>query len=313
MRVLVTGGAGFIGSHTVKALLNAGDEVLAVDNLSKGHAIPEKPAHWLPCDIFSEEFERAFREFSPEAVIHLAAQVDVQTSWECPSVDLKLNTESTVRILELIRAYGLCKLVYASSAAVYGPSSGILTEELPAMPCSPYGLSKRMAEEYIRLWGTQLNIPWLVLRYSNVYGFYPKDINPTGVCRIFSRNLKAGYPLVVNGSGEQSRDFISVYDVAQANVRACHSVHQDHVLNISSGQGQTIRSVIRNLEEASGKTPEIHYLAQGDVGVEHNVLSPQRAKNLLHWEPRWSFSEGVKDLWENTRKDFYIEKLVKSS
>lgn len=301
MRVLVTGGAGFVGSHTVKALLNAGDEVLVVDNLSKGHVIPEEPALWLEADIFSETFESAYRTFRPEAVIHLAAQVDVQTSWECPTLDLKQNTESTVRLLELNRAYGPAKFVYASSAAVYGVSSGRLTEQSPVMPCSPYGLSKRFSEEYITLWGTRWEIPWLVLRYSNVYGFYPKDANPIGVCRIFSRNLNEGYPLFVYGSGDQTRDFVSVYDVAQANVQACHSELQSEMINISSGIGHSILDVIRYLAEASAKTPEITFITEGDAGVEYSVLSPDRANTFLRWNPQWSLSEGLQDLWKRTR------------
>lgn len=300
MRVLVTGGAGFIGSQTVKALLRAGDDVLVVDNLSKGHVIPEAPAQWLEVDLFSEEFTKAYREFRPEAVIHLAAQVDVQTSWECPAFDLKQNTESTVRLLKLIRTFGPSKFVYASSAAVYGVSNGILTENSPVKPCSPYGLSKRYAEEYIVLWGTRWNIPWLILRYSNVYGFYPDDVSPVGVCRIFARNLKEGYPLLVNGTGKQIRDFVSVYDVAQANVLASHSGLTGEILNISSGEGHSILDVIQGLEKVSGKTLDIHFIKEGDAGVQYNVLSPSRVQALLHWKSQYTLSEGLKDLWGRT-------------
>lgn len=300
MRVLVTGGAGFIGSHTVKALLMAGDDVLVVDNLSKGQVIPKKPAQWLEADLFSVEFEKAYQEFRPEAVIHLAAQVDVTTSWESPVYDMKLNTESTLRLLELSRRYGLAKFIFASSAAVYGASNGVLTERSPLMPCSPYGLSKRFAEEYITLWGTRWDIPWLILRYSNVYGPYPKDQNPVGVCRIFSRSLKENYPLLVYGSGKQIRDFVSVYDVAQANVKACHSDLEGEILNVSSGEGHSILEVINYLVEASAKTPEIHFLAEGDSGVKYNVLSSHRSKDLLQWEIHWPLAQGLIDLWSNT-------------
>jgi UDP-glucose 4-epimerase len=300
LRVLVTGGAGFIGSHTVKALLKAGDEVLVVDNLSKGHVIPEPPAHWLEADIFSGEFEKAYEEFLPEAVIHLAAQIDVTTSWEAPARDLRQNTESTLRILELSRKFGQAKLIYASSAAVYGPASGILTERSPLMPCSPYGLSKRFAEEYIALWGTRWDIPWLILRYSNVYGPYREDENPLGVCRIFSRSLKDKLPILIYGSGQQIRDFISVYDVAQANVLACHSELNGEFLNISSGKGHSILKVLNYFIETSDKTPKIHFLAEGDSGVKYNVLSPERSKTLLKWQAHWTIEEGIRDLWLNT-------------
>ncbi len=301
MRVLVTGGAGFIGSHTVKALQKIGDDVLVVDNLSRGHVIPEKPAQWLEADLFSVEFEKAYEEFRPEAVIHLAAQVNVTTSWESPAHDLKQNTESTLRLLELSRRYGSAKFVFASSAAVYGASSGILTERSPLVPCSPYGLSKRFAEEYIALCGTRWDVPWLILRYSNVYGPYPEDGNPVGVCRIFSRSLQEKYPLLIYGSGKQIRDFISVYDVAQANAQACHSELEGEILNISSGEGHSILEVINCLVEVSTKTPDIHFLAEGDSGVKYNVLSPNRSKNLLHWEPRWTLAEGLRDLWVNMK------------
>lgn len=298
MRILVTGGAGFIGSHTIKALIAAGDEVLAIDNLSRGQIIPEPPARFLKVDLFSPEFEAAWQEFRPEAVLHLAAQIDVQSSWECPAVDLRQNTESTVRILELSRSLGPVKLIFASSAAVYGSASGRLSERSPLMPCSPYGLSKRMAEEYIQLWATRWDIPWLILRYANVYGPYPEDQNSRGVCRIFAQNLRDGLPLLVYGSGKQIRDFVSVYDVAQANVLACHSELQDEVLNISSGKGVSVLETLNLMVEVSALTPQIHFVTEGDAGVKYNVLSPARAIELLQWEAKWSLIDGFMDLWK---------------
>lgn len=301
LRVLVTGGAGFIGSHTVNYLIKAGDEVLVVDDLSRGHVIPTLPARWLHTDIFSKSLEDEWRKFQPEVVLHLAAQVDVETSWECTRDDLRTNVEGTLRLLELIHSQGSARMVLASSAAVYGSITGELTEETPVRPCSPYGLGKRMAEDYLALLANRWNIPWLVLRYANVYGPYSQDENPMGVCRVFAQALKQELPLIINGSGRQTRDFVSVYDVARANYLACHSDLSEETFNISAGVGYSILDVLEGLTEASQQQPIVHVIEEGPVGVEHSILSPLRAKHRLQWETEWNLKEGLRDLWKSVQ------------
>lgn len=298
MRVLVTGGAGFIGSHTVNYLIEAGDEVLVVDDLSRGHVIPTHPARWLQADLFSKSLEEEWRKFRPEAVLHLAAQVDVETSWECTRDDLRTNVEGTLRLLELIHFQGSARMVLASSAAVYGSITGELTEDIPVRPCSPYGLGKRTAEDYLAILANRWNIPWIVLRYANVYGPYPQDESPMGVCRVFAQALKQELPLIINGSGRQTRDLVSVYDVARANYLACHSGLSEEIFNISAGVGYSILNVIEGLTEASQQQPLVHVVADGPVGVKHSILSPLRAKHRLQWETEWNLKEGLRDLWK---------------
>lgn len=299
MRVLVTGGAGFIGSHTVRSLVEMGDDVLVVDDLSRGHVIPPLPAHWLHADLFSEKLEAEWRKFQPEAVLHLAAQVDVESSWECPRDDLRTNVEGTVRLLNLIHSQGSGRMVFASSAAVYGAVAGEITEDQSVQPCSPYGLGKRMAEDYLVLLATRWDIPWMVLRYANVYGPYPDDESPMGVCRVFTHAMKQELPLIVNGDGTQTRDFVSVYDVARANVLACHSPLTGEILNISGGVGYSIRNVIEGLKNVSQKQPQVHFITEGPIGVKHSALSPQRAKERLQWEASWTLDAGLCDLWKH--------------
>ena len=303
MRVVVTGGAGFIGSHTVNYLVDAGDEVLVVDDFSVGHVRPPAPARLLKADIFSEQVAEVLSRFKPQAVIHLAARVDVEASWECPQEDLRINVEGTLRLLELCRSLGQVRFVFASSAAVYGANPGVVREHEAPEPCSPYGLGKMTAERYLDLWGSRWEIPWVALRYANVYGPYPNDTNPKGVCRVFAQRIENRLPLLINGRGSQSRDFVSVYDVARANYLACHSDLFGEILNISSGRAHTILEVVENLKEASARQPEIIFAPEGAVGVAKSVLSPVRAMALLEWEPEWSLQEGLFDLWSKVYQE----------
>lgn len=299
----MTGGAGFIGSHTVNYLVDAGDEVLVVDDLSAGHIRPPAPARWLKADIFSDQVAEVLYRFRPQAVLHLAARVDVEASWECPQEDLRINVEGTLRLLELCRSLGQARFVFASSAAVYGANPGVVREQEAPSPCSPYGLGKLTAERYLELWGSRWEIPWVVMRYANVYGPYPKDTNPKGVCRVFAHRIKNRLPLLINGRGSQSRDFVSVYDVARANYLACHSDLSGEILNISSGRGHTILEVVENLKQASARQPEIIFVPEGAVGVEKSVLSPAKAKAFLEWVPEWSLQEGLFDLWSKVYRE----------
>lgn len=298
MRILVTGGAGFIGSHTVNCLLEGGDEVFVVDDLSSGHIVPPSPARWLQADIFSDSLAAVWRDFKPQAVLHLAARVDVQSSWECPQADLRTNVEGTLRLLELSRTYGNPKFVFASSAAVYGMFFGQVSEISTLFPSSPYGLGKYTAERYISLWAGRWQIPWLILRYANVYGPYCPDENPKGVCRIFAQGLYNRSPIMINGTGSQTRDFVSVYDVARANYLACHSDLTAETLNIATGKGHSILEVFNSLVEVSGRHPDFYFVEDGYVGVEKSILSPARAKVLLNWQTQWEFKDGLFDLWQ---------------
>lgn len=188
----------------------------------------------------------------------------------------------------------------ASSAAVYGEQDREVSEDTPLSSNSPYGLSKRMAEEYVRLLGRRWDIPWLILRYANVYGPYPLDSAPKGVCRIFAQNLAKKENLNIHGLGTQIRDFVSVYDVAQANFLACRSQVSQECLNIASGQGNSILDVVEILKEVSGRDPLLRFEHQETTGVAFSKISANKAKKILNWIPRWTLRDGLDDLWQNS-------------
>ena len=222
MRVLVTGGAGFIGSHVADSLLAHGHEVAVVDDLSRGR--PEN----VPADVaFYDLHVRTgcggvFEEFGPEAVCHQAAQVDVGRSIADPVLDLEVNTGGTVRLLENCVRYGVGRFVFGSTGgAIYGEQREFpAPESHPECPISPYGVSKLAAERYLRFYDVHYGIPYVALRYANVYGPRQDPRGETGVVAIFASRLASGERCTISGTGEQTRDYVYVGDVAGANVMA---------------------------------------------------------------------------------------------
>jgi UDP-glucose 4-epimerase len=237
VRVLLTGGAGFIGSHIAELLLARGDEVAVVDDLSTGKRenVPEG-ARFYEADIRSGCGE-IFRDFQPEALCHQAAQMDVRRSVREPDFDAEVNVLGTVRLLQNCADHGVGKVVFASTGgAIYGEQRVLpATEDHPLYPVSPYGVSKLAGERYMHYYHVQLGLPYAALRYANVYGPRQDPHGEAGVVAIFCGNLARGKPSTINGGGGQTRDYVYVEDVARANVLALEDGVPSGAYNIGTG------------------------------------------------------------------------------
>src|SRR5918998_206854 len=237
MRILLTGGAGFIGSHVAGRLLERSHEVAVVDDLSTGRRqnVP-KGAQFFKEDIRSG-CEEIFRDFGPQALCHQAAQMDVRRSVREPDFDAEVNVLGTVRLLQNCADHGVGKVVFASTGgAIYGEQRVLpATEDHPLYPVSPYGVSKLAGERYMHYYHVQLGLPYAALRYANVYGPRQDPHGEAGVVAIFCGNLARGKPSTINGGGGQTRDYVYVEDVARANVLALEDGVPSGAYNIGTG------------------------------------------------------------------------------
>ena len=219
-RVLVTGGAGFIGSHVVDSLIEAGHEVVVVDDLSRGRRRNVNPrAKFYQIDIRSQELGSMFEDVRPEYVNHHAAHVDLRRSLEDPLRDASVNILGSINVLECCRRYETSKIIYASSVAIYGePEQLPCSEDHPVRPSSPYGTSKYAVEHYLHLYRENFGLDHTILRYPNVYGPRQDPLGEAGVVAVFSLQMLLGEEVTINGSGDQERDFVCVEDCAKANL-----------------------------------------------------------------------------------------------
>ncbi|WP_245948291.1 NAD-dependent epimerase/dehydratase family protein [Paenibacillus sambharensis] len=297
-KAIVTGGAGFIGSHLTDALLAAGTEVHIIDDLSSGdwlRASPRARLHQL--DVCGPEACRTAAAIKPDVIYHLAAQADVQRSIQNPGLDLSVNVQGTINMLEACRLASGCKLVFASTSAVYGDlAKNILTEDDPARPISFYGLSKLTAEHYIRLYARLFGVPYTILRYGNVFGPRQTAKGEGGVVAVFMDRVAAGEPLGVNGDGEQTRDFIYVADIVQANLAAA-SRGDGETLHASTGHPTSVNTLIRLLEELHPAGVSAQYRPAKAGDIRHSCLSTNHAAACLGWSPAYSFAEGIEETY----------------
>jgi len=283
MKVLVTGGAGFIGSHVVDALVGGDHDVTVIDDLSTGlgtNLRPGIPVHVL--DIRSPEATALVMDLRPEVICHHAAQVSVGRSMSEPLRDLDQNVAGSLALLEAARRVG-ARMVYASSAAVYGePRSVPIDEGHPTRPASNYGVSKLATEHYLHVYGRAYDIRSVVLRYSNVYGPRQSTLGEAGVIAAFCEAVQRGEPVVVHGDGRQTRDFIFVEDVARAN-RIAVETSTSGVFNVSTGTETSIIRVIESLEAHAGvRVARLGAPARaGDI--RRSVLDPTHARKDLGW------------------------------
>ena len=297
MRVLLTGGAGFIGSHVADHLLARGHEVAVVDDLSSGKRenLPES-ARFYEMDIRTGCAE-LFRDFEPEALCHQAAQMDVRRSVREPDFDADVNVLGTIRLLENCIEQEVRKVVFASTGgAVYGEQrENPATEEHPQYPISPYGVSKLAGERYLHYYHVQYGLPYIALRYANVYGPRQDPHGEAGVVAIFCGNLAAERVSTINGSGEQTRDYVYVEDVARANVLALESEAPPGAYNIGTGVETSVNRLYDLLVDTSGKdlAPE-HGPAKPGEQLRSSV-DPSKAEELLNWRPEIGLQEGLKE------------------
>ncbi|MFZ2462979.1 MAG: NAD-dependent epimerase/dehydratase family protein [Caldibacillus thermoamylovorans] len=268
MKVLVTGGAGFIGSHLVDQLVKLEYDVHVIDNFSTGKRDFLSPhAHLYEFDIRGIETRQWIQEEKPDVIFHLAAQADVSKSMEDPKVDNDTNINGTINILEACRNHDIKKLIFSSTSAVYGNIvRDRISEKDLAKPVSFYGLSKRTAETYIQLFSHQYDIPFTILRYGNVYGPRQTVKGEGGVIAVFLDQLKKQKPLNIHGDGEQTRDFIFVKDIVQANLAAIERGNRD-IFNISTAQSTSVNQIVNILTQLHKQPVLVRYSAarKGDI------------------------------------------------
>ncbi len=297
MRVLLTGGAGFIGSHVADRLLARGHEVAIVDDLSSGKKenIP-KGAIFYEQDI-RDRCADIFEEFEPDALSHQAAQMDVRRSVREPAFDADVNIIGTLKLLENCVRYGVKRVVFASTGgAIYGEQREFpAPEDHPLYPASPYGISKLAGEHYLRFYGTQYGLPYVALRYANVYGPRQDPHGEAGVVAIFSGNLAAGHASTINGTGEQTRDYVYVEDVAQANVLALEGDPPSGAYNVGTGIETSVNELYEILRRASDRDlPPSHGPAKPGEQLRSSV-DPTRAARTLGWHPEVKLATGLEE------------------
>lgn len=294
MKILVTGGAGFIGSHIVDMLVQRKDEVVIVDNLSTGNIKNiNKKAKFYKNDIQNRDILQIFNEFQPQVVIHTAAQIDVQQSLKQPVLDASVNINGTINLLEACKESGVSKIIYSSSAAVYGnPKYLGIDEKHPKNPLSFYGISKYTPEHYIKAYHHLHGIKYSILRYANVYGIRQDPKGEGGVISIFLSKMLNGEAPVIFGDGEQTRDFIYVEDVARANVMAIDQCH-DETVNIGTNTPTTVNQLysMMELHIRSGLKPLYGPERKGDI--VHSYLDNAKAAACMGWKPVYSLQEGL--------------------
>jgi UDP-glucose 4-epimerase len=297
MTILVTGGAGFIGSHIVDRLLGAGHEVVVVDNLSTGQrALVNRAARLHVCDIRGARLAAVFADVGPEAVVHVAAQAAVPRSVADPIFDASVNVIGTLGVLTAAQRVGVRRVVYiATGGAAYGDTDVLPTpEDHPVRPESPYGVSKVAAEQYLQCWSGLTGVPSLTLRLANIYGPRQNPRGEAGVVAIFAHRLVRGESCVINGDGEQTRDYVYVGDVADAVGRAIATPKATGIVNVGTGIATSVNDLYRRVAAAAGSTLAPTHAPARPGEQRRSVLDAARAKTLLGWAPWTALDDGLK-------------------
>ena len=301
-RVLVTGGAGFIGSHLCEAYLAAGWQVTALDNLSRGKAsnVPDG-ATLVQADIRSPEAKALVADGGFDVLNHHAAQIDVRISVDEPSFDASINLVGLVNLIEGARSGGVKRVLFASSGGVvYGDPTQIPTEETaPKQPISPYGVSKLSGEHYLRALGALYGFDAVALRYSNIFGPRQDPKSEAGVISIFISRMLAGHDVTIFGDGTQTRDYVFVKDVARANVLASTATlpdvdsHDARAFNIGTGVERSVLRLAQDVADVLRVTPVIRHDPPRAGELLRNALVHAKAKHVLGWEPAHRFEDGL--------------------
>lgn len=299
MRILISGGAGFVGSHTVDLMIENGHEIVIVDNFSTGNPenLPVRGYRVHGVDIRDvEDMNKVFDKFRPEAVLHLAAQSAISTAWESPELDFSVNGEGTLTMLRMANRYNVKKFVFSSTAAVYGQEKFLaLYEKHRCNPDTPYGISKLAAEHYIRLMFPN----HVILRYANIYGPRQQPIGDNQLIARYFRHILHGDEFYIVGDGNQKRDFVYVGDIVRANYLALTS-DVTGTFNAASGVSHSVNEVIRCIEgiyNGSSYIEEhieklVHKGEQDERGSVY--MSGSLIKRKLGWTPSVSLADGIR-------------------
>ncbi|MGB7293201.1 MAG: NAD-dependent epimerase/dehydratase family protein [Thermodesulfobacteriota bacterium] len=300
MKVLLTGGAGFIGSWVGEALIADGNEIFIIDDLSTGNIqnIP-KDANFVKADIKDRDrLKKVFEDFKPEVVNHHAAQMNVRNSVEDPIFDAQVNILGTINLLELSIQHEIKKFIFASTGgAIYGEPEVIpcIEDTLPA-PISPYGISKHAVEQYLNYYKAVHGLSHVVLRYSNVYGPRQNPHGEAGVVAIFCDRIKYGNPCEIFGDGKQTRDYIYVEDVARANILSLNA--KDVILNIGTAIETSVIDIVSKLKRVTNRDVQVVYSPRRSGEVDRIALEIKRAEERLGWSPHVNLEDGLSKTWE---------------
>ena len=311
-RVLVTGGAGFIGSHIAEAYLREGWEVTVLDDLSRGHqANVPKGARFVRADIRSPEARQTLATGSFDVLNHHAAQIDVRVSVDRPAFDSHINVVGLVNLLEGAGEGGVKRVVFASSGGVvYGDPEVIPTPETaPKLPVSPYGVSKLAGEYYLRALAALRGFEGVAMRYANVFGPRQDPKSEAGVVSIFVSRLLEGQPLTVFGNGRQTRDYVFVKDVARANVLASTRPISNNgdfdgpAFNIATSVQRNVLDLAASVGQVMKREPKIEFAEARPGELFQSALDVSKAKKVLGWSPEYQFDDGLRELVEWFKKE----------
>jgi UDP-glucose 4-epimerase len=297
-KVIVTGGAGFIGSHLVNRLVSMNYDVLVIDNLLSGSEDNlNKSAEFLKKDICDDDLDSVLEKYSPSFIFHLAAQIDVRKSLADPIWDEGINIRGTLNLLEAAAEVKIRKIIFSSTGgAIYGEAK-YADEELLPKPLSPYGVAKLTCEHYLRVYSEWKNLSFTSLRYGNVYGPRQDPFGEAGVVAIFCNQLINGERPILYGYGSMIRDYIYVSDVVEANILSMDR-GDGSIYNIGTGKPTTVNELFSALKNISGKNSE-HEMAEAREGeISQVYLNYEKAKKELNWDPKVVFYEGLKTTYD---------------
>lgn len=298
MKVLVTGGAGFIGSHVVDLLIKAGHQVAIVDNLwEQGGGKLENinpGASFYKMDIRDPALSEVFEKEHPEAICHLAAQHSVKISTDDPSHDASVNILGLINILQNATRFGVRKIIFSSSGASYGTVEKMpVNESTLQKPESPYGITKMTSEHYLRFWKDMHGLDYTILRYGNVYGPRQDPMGEAGVIAIFARQILLGEPVRIDWDGEQQKDYVYVEDVARANVLALTAGNSETYC-IAYGKGTSVNALYRGLVNQIGHEVEIKRAPKRPGDIYLTYFDCTKALNELGWKAESDLEEGLR-------------------
>jgi UDP-glucose 4-epimerase len=306
MRALVTGGAGFIGSHLVDALLERGDEVEVLDDLSTGRrenlsGALEAGARLVEADVSDDtSVAGTIESRPPDVIFHLAGQIDVRVSVSDPFLDARVNVGGTINVLDAARQAGTRRVVFASTGgAIYGDVPHPVEEDHPRAPVSPYGTAKLAGEEYVLTWNRLYATQHVIVRYGNVYGPRQDPHGEAGVVAIFLQKVARGEVPTIFGDGSQVRDYVYVRDVARATLAAVDA--EPDVFNVGSGSGSSLLELVEKMRDAVGRPFPVEHAPERIGELHHIELDVTRAARQLGWQPETPLEDGLREAWEYFR------------
>jgi len=305
MKILVTGGAGFIASHVADALIEAGHDVVILDDLSTGFEKNINPkAKFVKLNIRDKEVENLFKEEKFDVVNHHAAQMDVRRSVADPAFDANTNIIGTINLLQNSVKYGVKKFMFASTGgAVYGEQEYFPADENhPTNPVSPYGISKLSVEKYLFFYYNEYNLNYTILRYANIYGPRQNPFGEAGVVAIFTSKMLKGEQPVINGTGKQTRDYVFVKDVVKANLITLDDTRSD-VYNVGTSKETDVNYLFSTLNEIIGKNYEEKHGPAAPGEQMRSVITSGKMFNKYNWKPSIELKEGLKETVEFFRTD----------